>query len=165
MKIRKAKNEDVTQIFENINLAKKHMKNIGISQWKEGYPSFEDTKENINDTFVVTIENKIVGSVVLNSDQAIEYKKINWNFSDKNPLIVHRFVINPKEQGKGYARKLMDFIINFAKENGHKSIRLDTYSKNNISNKFYEKSGFKKVGEFYFKHLQPENYNAYELII
>lgn len=48
-------------------------------------------------------------------------------------------MVDPKYQGKGYARKLMDFADKFANENNYSSIRLDVYSQNKRVIKFYEK--------------------------
>ncbi len=43
-------------------------------------------------------------------------------------MVIHRLVINPIQQRKGYASQLIDFAEDFAKNNNYSSIRLDAYS-------------------------------------
>ena len=51
-------------------------------------------------------------------------------------------MIDPNYQGKGYAKKLMDFAEKFANENNYSSIRLDAYSQNKRVVEFYKKRNY-----------------------
>lgn len=55
--------------------------------------------------------------------------------------------IHPEHRRKGLARKLMEEIINIAKELGHHTIISCITSGNEVSEKLHEKLDFKKVGQ------------------
>lgn len=165
MKIRKATQEDISAIFQNIQDCKEDMQKNNIEQWKEGYPTLEDTEKNISNTFVMEDDNNVIASVVANETQAKEYTEIQWKLDDKKPLVLHRLAVSPKYHGQGIAQKIINYIETLAKDKGYKSVRLDTYSKNLASNKFYTKLGYIERGKFYFKHLKPEHYIAFEKIL
>jgi ribosomal protein S18 acetylase RimI-like enzyme len=67
---------------------------------------------------------------------------VKWNFDNSKVLVIHRLVIDPKYQRKGYAQKLMDFAERFATENNYSSIRLDAYSQNKRVIDFYKKRNY-----------------------
>lgn len=82
--------------------------------------------------------------------------------------MIHRLVVDPKYQGKGYARRLMDFAEKFAKENNYSSIRLDAYSQNKRVIDFYEKRQYFIRGnvnfperEYPFHCMEKEIITAY----
>lgn len=54
--------------------------------------------------------------------------------------------IHPDVAGKGYGRKMMNDIIEYAGNNGYKRIELSTAIHNEPALKLYEKSGFKREG-------------------
>lgn len=64
--------------------------------------------------------------------------------------IEEMFVI-PKYHGKGVAMPLMDAMINWAKVNNIKSIRLESGNELTRAHGFYEKAGFKFYGRAYVK--------------
>ena len=82
---------------------------------------------------------EIIGAINISEEQEPEYETINWEFDNSKVLVIHRLVIDPKYQGKGYARKLMDFAEKFGKGNNYSSIRLDAFSQNKRVIEFYEK--------------------------
>lgn len=59
-------------------------------------------------------------------------------------LIVELFV-DPKEQGKGLGRKLVQSVIDVAKSHGLRSVVVQTENENLPAQALYEKLGFKKV--------------------
>lgn len=61
-----------------------------------------------------------------------------------------RLFIKPEHQGHGLGKKLVEFIINDAKDIGYKLMRLDTI-KEKMPNAvdIYEKHGFKKIDKYY----------------
>ena len=87
----------------------------------------------------------------MNDHQDEEYQSIDWKFNPKKVLVVHRLMVHPNFQNKGYAKQLMDFAENFAKQNQYTSIRLDTYTQNKISFEFYKKRNYVLRGTVFFK--------------
>jgi ribosomal protein S18 acetylase RimI-like enzyme len=80
-------------------------------------------------------------------------------------------VIDPKYQGKSYARKLMDFAEKYAKKNNYSSIRLDAYSQNKRVIDFYGKRKYFIRGnvnfpgrEYPFHCMEKEIITAYIVV-
>ena len=58
----------------------------------------------------------------------------------------------------------MDFALNKAGDEGYSSIRLDAYSQNDRTLRFYENRGYEKRGEIYFPY-RDEPFYCYEKAI
>lgn len=140
----------------------------GIHQWDQNYPDLTTIQNDISKAQLYTykIGDKITGIVVLNEVQDPEYADLQWvTSSDSRNLVVHRLAVHPHYQGKGIARKLMDFAEIFAKEQGYDSIRLDTFSQNSRNQKFYDNRGYQRTGEVYLSYRDDYPYIGYELIL
>lgn len=140
----------------------------GIHQWDQNYPDLTTIQNDISKAQLYTykIGDKITGIVVLNEVQDPEYADLQWvTSSDSRNLVVHRLAVHPHYQGKGIARKLMDFAEIFAKEQGYDSIRLDTFSQNSRNQKFYDNRGYQLTGEVYLSYRDDYPYIGYELIL
>ncbi|MCD8090243.1 MAG: ribosomal protein S18-alanine N-acetyltransferase [Clostridiales bacterium] len=66
---------------------------------------------------------------------------------------ITNIAITPEEQGKGLGRRLMNEIINLAKEKKMIGITLEVRSSNQKAINLYESSGFKPEG------IRPEYYS------
>ena len=167
MEIRKATLADFDSVFKIVLDCKEEMNKMGIEQWPAHHPSKETIQKGIesNCHYVLIDQEKIVAGVLLNHSGDEQYKLVNWKINDPNPLLVHRLAVSPQAQGKGYAKKLMIFAEELAKKEGSKSIRLDTYKNNSVSNKFYENLGYKLVGVIRMPQYMPGEYNCYEKIL
>jgi len=164
MQIRLATNSDFDSLFSIINECKEDMLANGIEQWPSHHPSKETIQKGINSGkhYVIEEGGIILGGVLLNHSPDDQYEKVNWKVNDENPLVIHRLAVSPSHQGKGIAQKLMGFAEELAKKEGSKSIRLDTYSTNKASNKFYQKLGYTFVGTIKMPQYMQGEYNCYE---
>lgn len=63
-----------------------------------------------------------------------------------NPIELVRFYVTPEVIGRGYGSELMRRCLEEALEMGHTTIWLSTWQKNERAISFYEKWGFKIVG-------------------
>lgn len=167
MEITKAVSTDIQQILDLVQKCILEMNSDSITQWNDQYPPMDIFSTDIEkgDLFILKIEDRIVGIIVLSSEQDKEYEPIKWTDQNGAPLVIHRLATHPDWQRKGLASKLMDFAEEFAKNNDYTSIRLDTFSLNprmqNLILKFKYK---RKQGEIFF----PENdepYYCYEKIL
>jgi ribosomal protein S18 acetylase RimI-like enzyme len=59
----------------------------------------------------------------------------------------------------------MSFAEKKAKEKQYDSVRLDTFSQNLGNQTFYEKRGYKKLGDIYFPKQSKHPFHCYELIL
>ena len=162
--IRLAKKTELPKILAITRACAKDMINQNIFQWNEEYPSQTAFEKDItrNELFVLVIEERIIGCMVLTPIMDSEYIPIRWLSENKNNLYIHRLAIHPKDQGKGFAQKMMDFAEQFAINNNYCSIRLDTFSKNDRNQKFYEIRGFKRLGEIHFPKQSEFPFYCYE---
>ncbi|MEK6958848.1 MAG: GNAT family N-acetyltransferase [archaeon] len=167
MQIRKATLADFDSFFNIILACKEDMKAKGAEQWPSHHPSKERVLDGIKkgEHFVALQNNAIVGGVRLNHTPDDQYALVKWGIKDEKPLIVHQLAVDPKLQGKGIAKELMAFAEEYAKKEGSKSVRLDTYSKNTPSNNFYKKLGYEFVGTIMMPQYMPGKYNCYEKMI
>jgi ribosomal protein S18 acetylase RimI-like enzyme len=73
--------------------------------------------------------------------------------------------VHPEHQGKGFAKALMDFGENFARENNALSVRLDTFSQNKRNQKFYEQRGYAKLEDIFYLKQSKHPFHCYELVL
>jgi len=164
--IRLAKKEEILKLLAITKACANDMVSSNIFQWNDEYPSkvaFEyDVKRE--ELYVLISEEIIIGCIVLTPKIDDEYLSVNWLTPNENNLYVHRLAIHPNQQGKGFAQKLMDFAEDFAVKNNYNSIRLDTFSKNQKNQKFYELRDYKKLGNIYFPKQSEYPFYCYERI-
>jgi len=171
--IEKGKLSEINQLFQIYLNGKNDLEKNGIYQWTNNYPTLSiiesDLKKDV--LFVLKNDKEIIGAINISEEQEPEYETINWEFDNSKILVIHRLVIDPKYQGKGYARKLMDFAEKFANENNYFSIRLDAYSQNKRVIDFYKKRKYFIRGnvnfperEFPFHCMEKEVITAYNRV-
>jgi len=165
--IRRAKISEIPDIITICKACAAYMISNGIYQWNEYYPSalaFENDVER-DELYVLEVEEKIIGTVVISTQIDEEYKPVEWLTENGNSVYIHRLSVNPQLQGKGYARQLMDFAENYARKNGFASVRLDTFSQNKRNQKFYETRGYQKLDTIYFPKQSEHPFYCYELVL
>ena len=166
-RIVKATTSDLPQLVALTQDCAKKLIRQGIFQWNENYPSKEILERDIElgQIWKLEMNTVIVGMIVLTEIEDSEYKNVNWLTKSLNNLYVHRLAVWPNYQGKGFARKLMDFAEEYAKENNYKSVRLDTFSQNKSNQKFYETRNYIKLESVYFLNQSEHPFYCYELIL
>jgi ribosomal protein S18 acetylase RimI-like enzyme len=165
--IRKASLDDLKRIIEITQACANLMISKNIFQWNEFYPRIQTFEEDVNNQTLYVIENnsKVIGCLVISDYMDEFYKKAKWlTVSDKN-IYLHRLAVHPDYQGKGFAKKLMNYAFDFALENEFKSIRLDTFSGNPQNNVFYQKLDFKKLEKIYFRDQSDKPFYCYEKVL
>lgn len=165
--IRLATKNDVPKIMENCRACANHMIANGIYQWNNEYPNTTAFLNDIarEELFVLTEEDKIIGTIVVSTLMDQEYVPIKWLTPNKNNFYIHRLSVHPNYQKKGYAKKLMDFAENIALQKNYNSVRLDTFSKNQRNQRFYEARGYQKLGNIYFPKQSNFPFYCYELVL
>ncbi|MDT0648231.1 GNAT family N-acetyltransferase [Zunongwangia sp. F260] len=143
------------------------MRQKGIYQWKEHYPSRERLSEDIEkQELYIKVENcQIEGIIVLTSFMDKEYLPVKWLTNSGNNLYIHRLATNPAKWGSGTGKALMDFAENHARRHNFESVRLDTFSKNKRNQQFYEFRGYKKLGNIFFSKQSEHPFHCYELVL
>ena len=163
--IRKAKENDLIDVMHIIKACTKHMISNNIFQWNEKYPSVDTFKEDIEKEHLyvlVSVNDIIVGCVSITYEMDDFYRKIDWISPTVKNIYVHRLAVHPNHQGQGYAQKIMKFIEDKGNKNMCESIRLDTFSMNKKNNALYNKIGYNKLGQIYFRDQSEMPFNCYE---
>ena len=165
--IRKGTLQDIDNIMLLTKQCARYMISKGIYQWNEHYPTpnafINDV--NRNELYVLEIDHKLIGTVVLSNYMDKEYFPIEWLTENTNNLYLHRLAVHPDFQGNGYAQQLMAFTEKFGIDNNYASIRLDTFSQNKRNQKFYELRGYKRLGDIYFPKQSKYPFYCYELVL
>lgn len=173
LKIEKGKLSEINQLFQIYLNGKNDLEKNGIYQWTNNYPTRSILESDLEKRvlFVLRNDKEIIGAINISEEQEPEYETIKWKFDSSQVLVIHRLVIDPKYQGKGYAKKLMDFAEKFAEENNYSSIRLDAYSQNKRVIDFYKKRKYFIRGdvnflerEYPFHCMEKEIITAYNQV-
>jgi ribosomal protein S18 acetylase RimI-like enzyme len=149
MQFRRGTIEDLDEIESLVKKAIELMKQQGIYQWDEVYPTREVFSEDIeyDSLYVATVNNKIIAVYVLNQDCDDEYYECKWDNPDDSACIIHRLCVSADFQNKGIGTKLLAHIEEQIKAMGYKSVRLDVFSENPYALKLYSKRGYEKRGQ------------------
>lgn len=167
MEILKANADDLDEIIELTRSCARYMIAQKIFQWNEYYPSIQVFQNDVrlNQLWKIESNDEILGVMVLTEIEDKEYDGVQWLTSNSKNLYIHRLAVHPKHQGKGVARKLLDFSEEFARENEYDSIRLDTFSKNKRNQKIYEQRGYQKLEDIYFPNQSEYPFHCYEKLL
>jgi len=156
MKIVKAAHKDLRQVMETVRACVAHLREQGIYQWNEMYPTEKVLAEDIRDgtLFILRDDETCRGMVVLNRVHDIEWKDADWSEDCKHPLCVHRLIVHPLWQNRGVGRALMEFAYTHAIHNNHDCVRFDAYSGNPRLVETYRRMGCRRTGEAMFPYRE-----------
>ena len=183
MEIRKASVQDLGQIMQVYDKARKFMRENGnAEQWGEDYPSAELIEHDIDKMYLCMSEGYscIVDSdgdiiAASNNDKGMikeknifdyldrmklsedeDYKEINGKWLNEEPYgVVHRGA------STGIVRGAASFCLDWAYAQTL-NLRMDTYSDNIPMQKLLEKCGFQYCGSF--ERLGMDKWMAYQKI-
>jgi diamine N-acetyltransferase len=84
-------------------------------------------------------DNEIIGYLLFEENNE-EFKTLN-----KKAIELRRFYVLSEYQGKGAAQKMMDYFLNYAKQNNYAIALLGVWEYNYKAQNFYAKYGFAKT--------------------
>jgi len=168
--IKLVKLEELDKVVEILNDAIKLLSNES-TQWQQGYPNKNSFLIDIkNQRLYGYYENNILeGVVALVPGFNEDYEPIEGSWTYKpgdNDITIHRICVKKEYYHKKIGDKLFKFAINFSKEHNYKSIKVDTYSKNERLKTLAIKNNFIYRGIIYIKRneINRERF-AYELVL
>ena len=151
MLIRLATHRDIESILSIVRSAQLSLKELGIDQWQDGYPSkgviVEDITQGVG--YVICSDaGAVVGyeAIVPTGEEA--YNQIadeTWNTPDSY-VVVHRLCVSGDCLRCGVAQELMAYAAKYAVANGVNAFRIDTHKGNVRMLSLLHKLGFKHVG-------------------
>ena len=140
--------EDVDDVLALVRDCVNHMRRHGIEQWDDLYPDRMTIEADARrcEAFVATHETGLVGYVALGACQDPEYAEVPWEFTAGPTLVIHRLMVKPADQGRGFARMLMSFAEKRALAMGYRTVRLDAFVGNLRALHLYERLGYREAG-------------------
>ena len=149
---------------------------LASSQYSPGwerdiYPTQEWLIESIEKQkmYLGELNGKIVSCMVVNQEYNDGYKEIDWKVDAKDSelLVIHALGVAADYSGRGFAKQMVRYVIDMAKEQGIKAIRLDVLEGNLPAEKSYVKVGFEYVGTvpMFYEDTGWTNYKAFEYAV
>lgn len=152
MNIRKAVVEDVdaiTDIYNKIHILEAAGL-VSIGWDSKVYPIRATAEKALLDEtlFVMTMDNEVVASAIINQEQPSAYSSMAWRFpaSDDKVGVLHTLVVDPDFGKQGLGKAFVSFFENYCKEQGYAVVRLDTQVKNTGPFNMYLNLGYKLAG-------------------
>lgn len=118
--------------------------------WIKGiYPTRDTAINGIKNSnlFVLKINNKIAGSIILSHEPEAAYSQAIWGIEAdyKDVIVIHTLVVNYKYMKNGVGKRLLDFAKEHSIEQKMKAIRLDVSIHNTPAISLYENCGYKYI--------------------
>lgn len=149
---RKANPDELAIIWKIIQQSIERRRIDGSEQWQNGYPNESTIKNDLLNNFgyVILVEGEIAvyGALLINDEPAYDQIKGEW-LSQGDFVVVHRVAIAEKFAGQGLAKKMFDFIEEFAISKEIFSVKVDTNFDNVAMLKILESKGFTYCGEVF----------------
>jgi ribosomal protein S18 acetylase RimI-like enzyme len=167
MRVRLAREEDISLLIEIVRRVVPLMRMQGNLQWDEDYPNEAVFREDIHleRLWVAEVDGTLAGVVALTTDREADYDQADWD-NEQPAVVIHRLAVDPPFHGSGVAKALMHKAEQVATASGLSIIRTDTNSANEATQKLFPKMGYRFAGEIslrarpnlrflcYEKHLQ-----------
>ena len=151
MLIRPATYEDIEPIMSIVRSAQEALRELGIDQWQDGYPTKGVIAQDIDNGVgyvACTEDNSVVGyeAVVLTGEEAYaQIAEERWHTSS-DYVVVHRICVLSDVRRSGIAIELMRFAEEYALKHGIRDFRIDTHKGNIRMLAMLKKLGFEHVG-------------------
>ena len=165
--IRKGVPADLPQIWKLVQAAVAHMNAGGNPQWGPDYPGMTHFAEGIaaGDLYAAcSPEGTILGVAILNTWQEDCYEDLTGWRETPPALVIHKVAVLPEAQRQGVASALFRFAFDLAREQGLRSVRMDTYCLNGKMQALIRKFGFHYMGNVHFP-ARPLCYRVYEKVL
>ena len=144
MEIRLANLDDYASVKKVYESVIADLKERNIAMWTGDYPLnvIKNDIEN-NLMYVLVDDSEVLGCfTLLENDE--QYQTVKWQASTFDSLYIERLVINPRKQGRGLSKVIMNHIVNEIGQN-YSVIRLTVLTTNERAISLYKKYGFLEV--------------------
>jgi GNAT superfamily N-acetyltransferase len=163
MNIRLATLKDIPQIMDLIADVVPQMIASGNLQWDNKYPNPEVFENDIklNQLWVADIDGAIGGVTAITTEQYPEYEQVGLDINE-TAIVTHRLAVSPHFRGKGIAAALLMQAEYEAIERGIETLRVDTNTKNEATQKLFPKLGYTFLGEMGLEFRPGLRFYCYE---
>lgn len=154
-------------VIDDIHKNNVNHENLG---WEKGvYPSDEFIQDSLakGELYTLTDEESLYACVIVNSEHNDGYDGCAWSIDlDFNDVITpHALAVNPEFQRQGIGRIVVEKIIDTARAEHKKAIRLDVLGACESAEKLYRNCGFQFVEakNMYYEDTGWTEYKLFEL--
>jgi len=163
MIIRRALLSDVPSIMQVIADVVPAMRESGNYQWDHTYPNSAVFEEDIavDQLWVAELDNEIAGVAAITTEQYPEYATVGLDINE-TAIVVHRLAVSPRFRGKGIAAALMQQAESEAIKRDIKTLRIDTNTANQATQKLFPKMGYRFAGEMGLDFRPGLSFYCYE---
>ena len=150
-KFRLAVLEDVDKIMLVVAQAQKFLREQGVDQWQNGYPTPEVFRDDIErgECWVALKGEEIAGVLTLTLKPEPAYTVIEdgaWLTAGEKSGVIHRSAVSSQFRGSGLADGLFELAERTCREMGMESVRIDTHQDNRVMRKLLNRRGFQPCG-------------------
>lgn len=142
------------------------------SGWKKDvYPTKEFLADSIKNAelYIAKEEENTVACMVVNHKYNEGYKAVKWSVdaADSEILVIHALGVHPAYSGRGIAKIMVRKVIDYARANKIKTVRLDVLSGNIPAEQVYVKMGFVYRGtvKMFYEDTGLTDYKLFEYIV
>ncbi|MGF7038645.1 GNAT family N-acetyltransferase [Mucilaginibacter lappiensis] len=148
MLIRPATLTDIPQIMQLVAEVVPAMIASGNLQWDSNYPNASVFTNDINhdQLWVAEVNGQIAGITAITTDQEAEYTQVGWDINE-TAIVTHRLAVSPHYRGLGIAAALLQQAEHEAVRRKIKTLRVDTNTNNQATQKLFPKLGYVYAGE------------------
>ena len=121
----------------------------GNYQWTSEYPNETVFRQDIahNHLWVAEAAGQLLGFAALTLNaQDPEYADADWDAAEP-AIVTHRLAVAPAARGRGVAAALLAQAETLAREQGWRSLRVDTNSENAATQRLFPQLGYRFAGE------------------
>ncbi|RYU91080.1 GNAT family N-acetyltransferase [Mucilaginibacter terrigena] len=161
--IRLAKLTDIPAIMQLIKDVVPLMIAGGNGQWDDSYPNPAVFENDIalNQLWVADIDGAIAGVSAITTEQYPEYAQVGLDITEE-AIVTHRLAVSPHFQGRGIAAALLQQAETVAIDRKINTLRVDTNTNNQATQKLFPKLGYKFMGEMDLEFRPGLRFVCYE---
>lgn len=120
-----------------------------LKHWVNAYP-LETLKGKIakNIVYLIQENQKVIGTISLSKKRTLYYTDADdqyWQEPKAEAIYMSGLAVLPKQMGKGYATKLIEYAEEKNRQKGIKFLRFDAVAHYKSLIQFYQKKGFEIV--------------------
>lgn len=154
-------------VIDDIHRNNVNNENLG---WEKGvYPSdnFLQSSLRKGELYTLTEKDILYACVILNSEHNEGYDHCTWSIAcdSSEVLTPHALAVNPEFQGKGIGKIVVKHILNIARTEHKKAVRLDVLGACKAAEHLYTSCGFQFVEakEMFYEDTGWTEYKMFEL--
>ena len=140
--------------------------------WRKGvYPADALLRESLEqgELYVLREDGVLRGSVILNSRCNQGYAGVAWGADCRaeEVLIPHALAVDPARQGAGLGRAIVAAVLDLARAEGKRAVRLDILGGNEPARRLYTRCGFRFAAAkpMYYEDTGWTEYEMYEYLL